>query len=68
VDIRRVIAQTMAVNAASRGVMASAGLSYVRTYFPDPAEPVPGADEGEVEYELTLADWQRQMRVSGSGM
>ena len=35
VGVRRVIAQTMAVNAASRGVMAAAGLSYVRTYFPE---------------------------------
>jgi RimJ/RimL family protein N-acetyltransferase len=57
VGVRRVIAQTMAVNAASRGVMTAAGLSYVRTYFPDWEEPLPGADQGEVEYELTLADW-----------
>jgi RimJ/RimL family protein N-acetyltransferase len=56
--VRRVIAQTMAVNAASRGVMASAGLSYVRTYFPDFDEPLAGAEQGEVEYELTLAEWQ----------
>jgi RimJ/RimL family protein N-acetyltransferase len=57
VGVRRVIAQTMAVNAASRGVMTSVGLSYVRTYFPDWEEPLPGAEQGEVEYELTLADW-----------
>ena len=60
VGIRRVIAQTMAVNAASRGVMTSAGLSYVRTYFPEWDEPLPGAEQGEVEYELTLAGWQRR--------
>ncbi len=58
VGVRRVIAQTMAVNAASRGVMASAGLSYVRTYFPDFDEPLAGAEQGEVEYALTLAEWQ----------
>ena len=57
VGVRRVIAQTMAVNAASRGVMTSVGLSYVRTYFPDFEEPLPGADQGELEYELTFADW-----------
>ena len=34
VGVRRVIAQTMAVNAASRGVMTAVGMSYVRTYFP----------------------------------
>lgn len=60
VGVRRVIAQTMAVNTASRGVMAAVGLSYVRTYFPDWEDPLPGSEEGEVEYELRLADWQRQ--------
>jgi RimJ/RimL family protein N-acetyltransferase len=57
VGVRRVIAQTMAVNAASRGVMTAAGLSYVRTYFPDWEYPLPGSEQGEVEYELTLAGW-----------
>jgi RimJ/RimL family protein N-acetyltransferase len=64
VGIRRVIAQTMAVNAASRGVMASVGMSYVRTNFPVWDEPLPGANEGEVEYELTRADWERRIRPS----
>jgi RimJ/RimL family protein N-acetyltransferase len=57
--MRRVIAQTMAVNAASRGVMAAAGLTYVRTYHPQYDDPLPGSEEGEVEYELTLAEWRR---------
>lgn len=60
--VRRVIAQTMAVNAASRGVMASVGMSYVRTYFPDWEEPLAGAEQGEVEYELTLAGWESRTR------
>jgi RimJ/RimL family protein N-acetyltransferase len=60
VGVRRVIAQTMAVNAPSRGVMEAVGMSHVRTYFPDWEDPLPGSEEGEVEYELTLADWQRQ--------
>jgi RimJ/RimL family protein N-acetyltransferase len=59
VGMRRVIAQTMAVNDASRGVMAAAGLRYVRTYHPEFDEPLPGAEQGEVEYEMTLADWRR---------
>ncbi len=63
VGVRRVIAQTMAVNAASRGAMASAGLSYVRTYFPEWDEPLAGAGQGEVEYEITLADWQNRKRT-----
>jgi RimJ/RimL family protein N-acetyltransferase len=62
VGMRRVIAQTTAVNAASRGVMASAGLSYVRTYFPDFDEPIAGAELGEIEYELTAAGWREQTR------
>jgi RimJ/RimL family protein N-acetyltransferase len=60
VGMRRVIAQTMAVNAASRGVMAAAGLTYVRTYFPGFDDPLPGAEQGEVEYEMTAADWRRR--------
>jgi RimJ/RimL family protein N-acetyltransferase len=64
VGVRRVIAQTMAVNAPSRGVMTSLGMAYVRTYFPEWEEPLPSADEGEVEYELTPAGW-RALRERG---
>ena len=56
--VRRVIAQTMAVNAASRGVMTAAGLTYVRTYFPEFDDPLPGTEQGEVEYEITLEAWR----------
>lgn len=62
VGVRRVIAQTMAVNAASRGVMTAVGMSYVRTYFPDWEEPLAGSEQGEVEYELTVTDWGNQLR------
>ncbi|WP_422741459.1 GNAT family N-acetyltransferase [Micromonospora sp. WMMD754] len=55
---RRVIAQTMTVNAGSRGVMEAVGMRYVRTYFPTFDEPVPGADQGEVEYEMTREMWE----------
>jgi RimJ/RimL family protein N-acetyltransferase len=54
----RVIAQTMAVNAGSRGVMASVGMRYVRTYFPSWDDPLPGAEQGEVEYEMTREMWE----------
>jgi RimJ/RimL family protein N-acetyltransferase len=54
----RVIAQTMAANAGSRGVMEAIGMRYVRTYFPPWEEPLPGADQGEVEYEITREMWQ----------
>jgi RimJ/RimL family protein N-acetyltransferase len=54
----RVIAQTMAVNAGSRGVMEAIGMRYVRTYFRPWDDPLPGADLGEVEYEMTRERWE----------
>ncbi|MFI7416737.1 GNAT family N-acetyltransferase [Nonomuraea sp. NPDC049684] len=55
----RVIAQTMAVNAGSRGVMQAIGMRYVRTYYPQFDDPLPGTHLGEVEYEMTRAMWER---------
>ena len=54
---QRVIAHTMAVNAGSRGVMEAVGLRYVRTFFPDWDDPLPDAESGEVEYEMTREMW-----------
>ncbi|MBF9131192.1 GNAT family N-acetyltransferase [Plantactinospora sp. S1510] len=54
----RVIAQTMAVNTGSRGVMAAIGMRYARTYFPSFDDPLPGAELGEVEYEMTRGMWE----------
>lgn len=54
----RVIAQTMAVNAGSRGVMEKVGMRYVRTYFVDWGEDaLPDHEQGEVEYEITREMW-----------
>ncbi|WP_026284487.1 GNAT family N-acetyltransferase [Salinispora arenicola] len=53
----RVVAQTMAVHLTSRRVMEAVGMRYVRTYFPVWDDPLPGADKGEVEYELTREMW-----------
>jgi len=55
--VKRVWAQTMAVNIASRRVMVKAGLSYVRTFHTHFEDPLPGTEHGEVEYELRQADW-----------
>jgi hypothetical protein len=52
-----VIAQTMTVNAGSRGVMTAVGMRYVRTYFPSWDDPLPGAGSGDVEYEITREMW-----------
>ncbi|WP_199433336.1 GNAT family N-acetyltransferase [Qaidamihabitans albus] len=55
--VRRVFAETMAVNLASRRVLEKAGLRYVRTFYPRWDEPIDGAEHGEVEYELHRIDW-----------
>ncbi len=59
----RVIAQTMAVNTGSRRVMDAIGMRYVRTYYPTWDDPLPGADLGEVEYEMTRTMWDTRRRT-----
>lgn len=48
----RVQVETMTVNQASRRVLEKAGLRPIRTIFPNSASLVPGADQGEVIYEI----------------
>ncbi|MGH3433795.1 MAG: GNAT family N-acetyltransferase [Thermocrispum sp.] len=55
--LARIFAQTMTVNRASRATMEKLGMRYVRTFHEDHDEPLPGTEEGEVEYELLRADW-----------
>lgn len=55
--LERIIAETMAVNEASRATMASVGLRYVRTFHLDFDEPLPGSEQGEVEYAITRDEW-----------
>jgi RimJ/RimL family protein N-acetyltransferase len=57
--VRRVVAQTMAVNTASRRVMEKAALTLVRTFHQEWQEPIEGAEQGEVEYALTKAAWEQ---------
>ena len=57
---RRVVAETMAVNAASRRVMEKAGLTYVRTFHQEWPWRVEGEEHGDVEYALTKAAWDRR--------
>ncbi|MFH8369692.1 GNAT family N-acetyltransferase [Streptomyces sp. NPDC018031] len=56
--VRRVTANTMAVNNASRRVMEKAGLVFVRGYFGDWPEVIDGSEHGEVEYALTRSEWE----------
>ncbi|MFE0592687.1 GNAT family N-acetyltransferase [Micromonospora echinospora] len=54
--LRRVWAETMAVNVGSRRVMQKAGLHYVRTFHLTWDDPIPGYEHGEVEYEIRSPD------------
>ncbi|MCI4063067.1 GNAT family N-acetyltransferase [Micromonospora sp. R77] len=58
VGVRRVWAQTMAVNSRSRSVMVRVGLRHVRTLHLVFDDPIPGTEHGEVEYELRREDWR----------
>lgn len=57
--LERVTAETMAVNLGSRGVMRKLGMRHVRTEVREWDDPLPGADQGEVTYALTRAEWLR---------
>ena len=58
--VRRVVAETMAVNVASRRVMEKAGLTLVHSFHRPWPYPIEGDDLGDVEYALNRADWDRQ--------
>ncbi|HET8786114.1 MAG TPA: GNAT family N-acetyltransferase [Candidatus Limnocylindrales bacterium] len=53
----RVWAEAMSVNAASRRVMEKAGMRQVRTFHAEWPYRIPGDEQGDVEYEVTRADW-----------
>ncbi|MFJ6701045.1 GNAT family N-acetyltransferase [Streptomyces sp. NPDC091272] len=58
--VQRVTANTMAVNTGSRRVMEKSGLKLLRHYTDDWPEIVEGSEQGEVEYTLTCAEWERR--------
>lgn len=64
--VRRVFAETMAVNLASRRVMEKCGLRHVRTFHLEWDDPLPGTELGEVEYALDRAEWERQQAREGA--
>ncbi|MEP9384785.1 GNAT family N-acetyltransferase [Nocardioides sp. KR10-350] len=51
--IERVVASTMAVNTRSRHVLEKVGLVHVDTTYEEWADPLPGAELGEVIYQIT---------------
>jgi RimJ/RimL family protein N-acetyltransferase len=62
--VTRVFAHTMTVNAGSRRVLEKCGLVLTRTFRSDAVPAIDGAEQGEVEYALTRADW---LAGAGSG-
>ena len=55
--LTRIFAHTMAVNEPSRATMASVGMHFVRGFVEDYDEPLPGTEQGEVEYEIRREEW-----------
>ncbi|WP_222847603.1 GNAT family N-acetyltransferase [Nocardioides dongxiaopingii] len=56
VGLASVWAETMAVNAGSRGVLEKLGLTHVGTEVRRWADPLPGWEQGEVRYEVRAED------------
>lgn len=50
--LRRIFAETMAVNAGSRATMTAVGMMYERTFHPEWEDPLPGSEHGEVSYAV----------------
>jgi RimJ/RimL family protein N-acetyltransferase len=57
VGLPAVWATTMAVNRGSRAVMTKLGMTHVRTEVVAWDDPLPGAELGEVRYEITRSAW-----------
>jgi RimJ/RimL family protein N-acetyltransferase len=64
--IDRVVAGTMTVNIGSRRVMEKAGLRYIRTFDADWPVHIPGDEHGDVEYAITRAEWEADLRAADS--
>lgn len=62
---RRVFAETMAVNVASRRVMEKAGMRLIREFHADWPVRIPGDEHGDVEYAITREEWEAERRPRG---
>ena len=56
--VRRVVAYTLVVHAASRRVLENAGLRFVRIFHADWPYAIGGDEHGDVEYALTRSEWE----------
>jgi RimJ/RimL family protein N-acetyltransferase len=66
--LHRIFAQTMALNLASRATMNAVGLTFTRAFISSEPydDPIPGAEQGEVEHEITPRTWQRRQGSSAA--
>ena len=58
--VQRVDASTSVVNAATRRVIVTAGLRFVRIFHQDWPDKIEGDEEGDVEYALLRSEWERR--------
>jgi RimJ/RimL family protein N-acetyltransferase len=58
-SVQHVVAETMAVNLASRRVMEKVGLRLVRTFHQPWPDPIAGAAYGDVAYALRKVEWEQ---------
>ena len=61
---RRVVAETMAANLASRRVLEKAGLNFVRTFHQPWPYRIDGRELGDVEYALSKDEWEHQNGIT----
>jgi RimJ/RimL family protein N-acetyltransferase len=64
--VRRVTAEAMAANTASRRVMEKAGLRLVRAFRRPWPDSVNAGEIDAVEYALDKADWPQDRRPDGA--
>jgi shikimate kinase/RimJ/RimL family protein N-acetyltransferase len=64
-NLDRVWAETMAINTPSRRVLERVGLRHVRTVHRTWDDPIPGTEQGEVEYELRRDQYSPGMTSRG---
>jgi RimJ/RimL family protein N-acetyltransferase len=62
IGLSRVWGETMAVNTGSRRVMEKLGMRLARSYVGEWDYPLPGAELGEVVYEIIQTEWLAQGR------
>lgn len=67
IRLRRIFAQTLAVNTPSQAVMTSLGMHYVRSFPADYPDGIPGVEYGEVEYAITRDEWLSSGRGAAAG-